>query len=84
MATVKTEVSVGEWENRAELDYVPANEPVPGAGFYASLSANRETAESGQTLTVKEGPTPEESTADMKPCVWDPGTPGVWQWEEVE
>lgn len=22
--------------------------------------------------------------ADMKPCVWDPGTPGVWQWEEVE
>ena len=24
------------------------------------------------------------ATADMKPCVWDPGTPGVWQWEEVE
>lgn len=24
------------------------------------------------------------ANADMKPCVWDPGTPGVWQWEEVE
>lgn len=22
--------------------------------------------------------------ADMKPCVWDPGTPGLWQWELVE
>ncbi len=21
--------------------------------------------------------------ADMKPCVWAPGTAGVWQWEEV-
>ena len=21
--------------------------------------------------------------ADMKPCVWTPGTPGLWQWEEV-
>ena len=21
--------------------------------------------------------------ADMKPCVWTPGTEGVWQWEEV-
>ena len=21
--------------------------------------------------------------ADMKPCVWNPGTEGVWQWEEV-
>lgn len=21
--------------------------------------------------------------ADMKPCTWDPGTEGVWQWEEV-
>lgn len=40
-----------------------------GAVFYASLSANRETAESGQTLTVKEGPTPEESTADGIPCL---------------
>ncbi len=20
---------------------------------------------------------------DMKPCVWTPGTPGLWQWEEV-
>lgn len=20
---------------------------------------------------------------DMTPCVWDPGTPGVWQWEVV-
>lgn len=46
MATIMTEVSVGEWENRAGLVYVPANDPVPG--------------------------------------VWDPGTPGVWQWEEVE
>ena len=22
--------------------------------------------------------------ADMKPCVWNPGTPGLWQWEVVE
>lgn len=22
--------------------------------------------------------------ADMQPCVWDPGTPGLWQWELVE
>ena len=22
--------------------------------------------------------------ADMKPCVWNPGTPGLWQWELVE
>lgn len=22
--------------------------------------------------------------ADMKPCVWTPGTPGLWQWELVE
>lgn len=21
--------------------------------------------------------------SDMTPCVWDPGTPGLWQWEEV-
>jgi len=21
--------------------------------------------------------------SDMVPCVWDPGTPGLWQWEEV-
>ena len=21
--------------------------------------------------------------ADMKPCVWNPGTPGLWQWELV-
>ena len=21
--------------------------------------------------------------ADMKPCVWNPGTPGLWQWEVV-
>lgn len=21
--------------------------------------------------------------ADMLPCIWDPGTAGVWQWEEV-
>lgn len=21
--------------------------------------------------------------SDMKPCVWAPGTPGLWQWEEV-
>ena len=21
--------------------------------------------------------------ANMKPCVWTPGTPGLWQWEEV-
>ena len=21
--------------------------------------------------------------ADMTPCVWAPGSPGVWQWEEV-
>ena len=22
--------------------------------------------------------------SDMKPCVWAPGTPGLWQWEPVE
>lgn len=22
--------------------------------------------------------------SDMTPCVWDPGTPGLWQWELVE
>ena len=22
--------------------------------------------------------------ADMKPCVWNPGTPGLWQWELVK
>jgi hypothetical protein len=22
--------------------------------------------------------------ADMIPCIWDPGTAGVWQWEEVK
>lgn len=22
--------------------------------------------------------------SDMKPCVWTPGTPGLWQWELVE
>ena len=21
--------------------------------------------------------------ADMIPCVWPPGTPGLWQWERV-
>lgn len=21
--------------------------------------------------------------ADMKPCVWEPGTDGLWQWEEI-
>jgi hypothetical protein len=40
-----------------------------GAVFYASLSASRETAESGQALTVKEGPTPEEATVDGIPCL---------------
>lgn len=23
------------------------------------------------------------ANANMKPCVWDPGTEGLWQWEEV-
>lgn len=40
-----------------------------GAVFYASLSASRETAESGQALTVKEGPAPEEATVDGIPCL---------------
>ena len=40
-----------------------------GAVFYASLSASRETAESGQALTVKEGPAPEEATVDGIPCI---------------
>lgn len=22
--------------------------------------------------------------ADMIPCIWEPGTPGLWQWELVE
>lgn len=22
--------------------------------------------------------------ADMLPCTWDPGTEGLWQWEEVK
>lgn len=30
----------------------------------------------GQTYRVAEG-------GDMAPCVWAPGTPGVWQWEVV-
>ena len=30
---------------------------------------------SGETYLAK---------ADMKPCVWAPGTPGLWQWEEVK
>ena len=39
-----------------------------GAVFYASLSANRGTAESGQALSV-EGPAPEEATVDGIPCL---------------
>lgn len=30
---------------------------------------------SGETYLAK---------SDMKPCVWTPGTPGLWQWELVE
>ena len=25
-----------------------------------------------------------EAGADMKPCVWAPGTAGLWQWEAVD
>lgn len=40
-----------------------------GAVFHASLCALMETAESGQALTVKEGPAPEEVTEDGIPCL---------------
>lgn len=40
-----------------------------GAVFHASLCALMETAESGQALTVKEGPAPEETVEDGIPCL---------------
>ena len=24
-----------------------------------------------------------QAQADMKPCVWPPDTPGLWQWRQV-
>ena len=33
MSVIKTEVAVGEWENRANLTYVPCNEKIAGYGY---------------------------------------------------
>lgn len=58
MATVKTEVSVGEWEKRAELDYVPANDPVPGAGFVDAFGRKSGTAEGVTYIQYDAGEAP--------------------------
>ena len=37
MSIITTEVAVGEWEDRANLDYVPCNDAIPGYGFVDAL-----------------------------------------------
>ena len=37
MSVITTEVAVGTWEDRADLDYVPCNDKIPGYGFVDAL-----------------------------------------------
>lgn len=46
MSVIRTEVAVGEWEDRENLTYVPCNEKVSGYG-YVDAVGRKVTAGSG-------------------------------------
>lgn len=77
MATVKTEVSVGEWENRAELDYVPANAAVPGAGFVDAFGRKSGTA--GYGLSVTRRPYRVETAENVTYIQYDAGEAPIFR-----
>ena len=77
MATIKTEVSVGEWENRAALEYVPANAAVPGTGFVDAFGRKSGTAGYGLPLTRR--PYRVETTDNVTYIQYDAGSSPIFR-----
>lgn len=82
MATIKTEVSVGEWEDRAGLVYVPANDPVPGVGFVDAFGRAQGCA--GYGLPVTRRPYRTETAEGVTYIQYDAGKAPIFRVTELE
>ena len=50
------------------------NDPIPWV-YGMDCTTGKYYSHNGRTYLCK---------GDMKPCVWEPGSPGLWQWEEIK
>ena len=81
MSVITTEVAIGEWENRADLEYRPCNDRIEGYGFIDALGRKLPSARSED----QRRPYKVETGGSVTYIMYDSGTAPIFRvTEETE